>query len=255
GGSSNAMFKGSIADVRIFNTALSAQAVALLYATQPGARVYYMGYFYDPADRLTDTVNPGTDGGNLWTRPSTVPAGSSTLLVNHNDFDPAGNLLDTIDPAGIKTGYQYDLLGRTTETINNWDGTQNPTPTSTANQITRETFDGIDDVLSMKAVLPSGSQETDYIYGIGGTSGLNLFSNDVIQKIEYPDKTSGAPATVASEQQSFGYNLLGEETSFTDQNGTSHTYLRDALGRLTSDIITLPTGNPMGIDQSVMRLG
>ncbi|HXE53178.1 MAG TPA: LamG-like jellyroll fold domain-containing protein [Tepidisphaeraceae bacterium] len=255
GGSSNAMFKGSIADVRIFNTALSAQAVALLYTSQPGARVYYMGYFYDPADRLTDTVNPGTDGGNLWTRPSTVPAGSSTLLVNHNDFDPAGNLLDTIDPAGIKTGYQYDLLGRTTETINNWDGTQNPTPTSTANQITRETFDGIDDVLSMKAVLPSGSQETDYIYGIGGTSGLNLFSNDVIQKIEYPDKTSGAPATVASEQQSFGYNLLGEETSFTDQNGTSHTYLRDALGRLTSDIITLPTGNPMGIDQSVMRLG
>ncbi|HXE53663.1 MAG TPA: hypothetical protein VN541_11630 [Tepidisphaeraceae bacterium] len=47
----------------------------------------------------------------------------------------------------------------------------------------------------------------------------------------------------------------GEETNVTDQNGTSHTYLRDVLGRLTSDIVTLPSGNPMGIDQSVMRLG
>jgi len=59
-------------------------------------------------------------------------------------------------------------------------------------------------------------------------------------------------ATIASEQQSFGYNWQGEKTGFTDQNGTVHGYNLDVLGRLTADIIsTLGSG----VDGSIRRLG
>ena len=44
--------------------------------TDPPARVYYAADYYDAADRLTATVDVGTNGGSAWTRPSTVPAAS-----------------------------------------------------------------------------------------------------------------------------------------------------------------------------------
>ena len=39
--------------------------------TTPKARVYYAATYYDAADRLTATVDVGTNGGTAWTRPST----------------------------------------------------------------------------------------------------------------------------------------------------------------------------------------
>ncbi|HXE53742.1 MAG TPA: hypothetical protein VN541_12030 [Tepidisphaeraceae bacterium] len=81
-----------------------------------------------------------------------------------------------------------------------------------------------------------------------------IFSNDLIGAIEYPDKTTGQPGTVASEQQSFGYNQLGEKMSFTDQNGAEHHYNLDVMGRLTADIVeTFGPGDPA--DQTVKSLG
>jgi hypothetical protein len=67
------------------------------------SRDYYTASYYDPALRLTDSVNVGTNGGVAWARPSTVPTGSDTVLVNHTDYDAAGNVKDTIDPRGFKT--------------------------------------------------------------------------------------------------------------------------------------------------------
>jgi hypothetical protein len=53
-------------------------------ASSPGplnstnARTYYTASYYDNADRLTDTVDAGTNGGVAWTRPDSVPARSDT---------------------------------------------------------------------------------------------------------------------------------------------------------------------------------
>ena len=220
------------------------------------SRDYFNGGYFDGADRLTDTVNVGTNSGTAWTRPSTAPTGSDIVLVNHTDYDNGGRVLDTIDPRGIKSGNFYDLMGRTTESIAAWDGTQNPTPTNSTNQITNYTFDGNGDVLTMTAVQPTGgttpNQTTAYVYGTTGTIGTNLFSNDLVAQVDYPDKTTGNAAIVASEQQSFGYNFQGDKTTFTDQNGTTHTYNFDVLDRLTADIVTA-LGS--GVDGAVRRLG
>src|SRR6185312_182690 len=100
------------------------------------SRDYFGASYFDAANRQTDSVNVGTNGGSAWTRPSALPTGSNTVLVNHTDYDVAGRVLDTIDPRGIRSGTFYDMLGRTIETIGAWDGTQNPTPTNSINQIT-----------------------------------------------------------------------------------------------------------------------
>ena len=224
------------------------------------SRDYYSAKYFDAADRLTDSVNVGTNGGSAWTRPASVPSDSDTVLVTHTNYDNGGRVLDTIDPRGIKAGNFYDLLGRTLDTIGNWDGTGSagslPTAGNSTNQITNYAYDGNGDVLSMTAMQPTGgatpNQTTAYVYGVGGTIGTNLFSNDLVAQVDYPDKSTGQAATVASEQQSFGYNFQRNKTSFTDQNGTTHGYNYDVLDRLTADIVsTLGSG----VDGSILRLG
>ena len=233
------------------------------------SRDYYSADYYDAANRLTDSVDVGTNGGSAWTRPASVPAGSDTVLVTHTDYDPASFVLDTIGPRGVdpthsiydRTRYTHDMLGRTTETVAAWDGSGTPTVTANTNQKTDYTYDGEGHILTMKAWLPPGTtpadhQTTAYIYGIGSTG--NLFSNDLISKVEFPLASgtgAGDPSAAAADDQSFGYNWEGQKTSFTDQNGTTHTYTYDILGRLKLDSVQVATGNPQHVDQSILSLG
>src|SRR5207302_6159793 len=110
------------------------------------------------------------------------------------------------------------MLGRGVLSVEAYTGVS---ASSHSDRTTASTYDGNGDVLTLVAG-PMRTQNTAYIYGVGGTVGSSLFSNDVIGKIEYPDPVTGQARTAASNDQSFGYNLLGEKTSFTDQNGTIH---------------------------------
>jgi RHS repeat-associated protein len=83
----------------------------------PAGRVSYAGMYYDAAGRLTDSVNVGTNGGTPWTRPASVPARSDTALVTSYVYDSAGRQTLVVDPRSIGARAQYDVLGRTTRTI------------------------------------------------------------------------------------------------------------------------------------------
>ena len=220
------------------------------------ARVYYSANYYDAANRATDSVNVGTNGGPSWTRPSSVPSRSDTVLVNHTDYDPAGRVLDTIDPRGIEAARYYDLLGRTTKTIAAWDGTSSsPTPGNSTNQITTYTYNGNGSVLSQTAVMSgtTPSQTTAYVYGVTSPYYSNLFSNDLLRLIKYPDPTTGAASTSASYQQGWAYNALGQKVYYTDQNATTHQYSYDVLGRMTAD--NIPFGVPSGVSNQTQGIG
>src|SRR5262249_59757617 len=69
--------------------------------TMPKARVNYAAMYYDKANRLTDTVNVGTNGGTAYTRPGTPAARSDTVLVWSNTYNDAGWVETTADPRGI----------------------------------------------------------------------------------------------------------------------------------------------------------
>ncbi len=152
-------------------------------------------------------------------------------------------MADTVtDPRGIVAKTEYDLLGRTTRTIAAYtDGT----PTSSTNQTTTYTYDGAGHTLTMTAVMPTGtpSQTTQYVYGVTAGGGNGITSNDLLAKVEYPDKTTGAPSSAAADSVSYTYNTVGQPVTMTDQDGTVHGYGYDVLGRPVADSIqTLGTG-------------
>jgi YD repeat-containing protein len=85
--------------------------------------------------------------------------------------------------------------------------------------------------------------------------GTNLFSNDLIQKVEYPTPSgtyAGQADTSASNDISYTYDLQRETALKTDQNGNVHAYSYDVLGHLTLDAVTT-LGS--GVDGSIRALG
>jgi RHS repeat-associated protein len=138
------------------------------FAGGGGARVSYTESYYDAANRLTDTVNLGTNGGNGKQDPdATPPARSDAVLRTSYSYDnyESGVRYDTkTDPKGKVGRTYYDLLGRTTKTIANY---VNGSPSSADDQTTEYTYNGAGNVLTMTARLPSSAfQTTQYVYGM-----------------------------------------------------------------------------------------
>jgi YD repeat-containing protein len=180
-------------------------------STSPKARDSYTANYFDAAQRLTDQVDVGTNGGTAYARPATVPAGSATVLVTHTAYNAAGLVQAVTDPRGIVRRTSYDLLGRTTQAVQDYTG--GPLSNS-SDQTTQYTYDGDGHVLTMTALLPGSSETTQYTYGVTtASSGLN--SNDLLASVTYP--ANGQPNT-----ESYTYNGLGEVTSFSDRNGNTH---------------------------------
>jgi RHS repeat-associated protein len=214
--------------------------------TAPKARVSYATAYYDKADRLTASVNVGTNAGSSYTRPSSVPSRSDTVLVTSQTYNTAGWVSTSTDPRGIESRISYDNLGRTTKTIEAYaDGT----PDGASDKTNEFTYDGSNHVLTLKAYLTGTTyQKTQWVYGVttGGGSGVN--SNDLLAEMRYPDKTSGDPST--TEKDIFTYNALGQTKTKQDRNGNAHTYSFDVVGRLTTDAVTT-LGS--GVDGAVRR--
>ena len=212
------------------------------------ARVSFAASYYDAADRLTASVNVGTNGGLSYVRPGTAPAGSDTALVTSYTYDAAGRVQDVTDPKGIVARTLYDALGRTTATIANFTGAA---PGSQTDVTTLFTFDSAGRLASRTAVQPVGtpSQVTGYIYGVSPATGSTITSNDLMAETRYPDPVTGLPS--ATERDVYTSNALGERTSFTDRAGTTHTYAYDVTGRQTADAITAVGAQ---VDPTVRRI-
>jgi RHS repeat-associated protein len=218
--------------------------------TTPYVRAYYTAYYYDAADRLTATVDVGTNGGTIYTPPASPPASSATVHTTSYVYGLNGRLQELTDPRGVNSYTSYDMLGQVTQTIDAYTG---GSPTASTNQTTNYTYDGNGDVATITAVMPTGtpSQTTKYVYGVTIAGGSGVNSNDLLATTEYPDPTTGNPSTSSSNEENYQYNALGDQTLFTDPNGTTHSYGYDVLGRPISDSVTT-LGS--GVDGTVREL-
>jgi YD repeat-containing protein len=100
------------------------------------------------SDRPIGSVDTGTNGGTAWTRPSSVPASSCTLLVTQYTYNSAGWPYDVIDPLGIDTRTNYDSLGHIIQTIQDFT---NGTETTESNNVTTSyNYDGNNNVTNGK---------------------------------------------------------------------------------------------------------
>jgi RHS repeat-associated protein len=215
--------------------------------TSPKARVSYTASYFDAANRPTATVNVGTNGGTAYTRPSSVPTPSDTVLVTSTAYTPAGFVDSTTDPRGLVTKDFYDNLGRMTKEVAAYDG---GSETNSTNVATEYTYDGSGHTLTVQADLPGGTyQRTQYVYGVTTASASGVNSNDILAATQYPDPTTGNPSS--SQQETYTVNALGEALTKTDRDGNVHTDSYDVLSRQTTDAVTtLGTG----VDGSVRRI-
>jgi RHS repeat-associated protein len=212
------------------------------------ARVSTSTAYYDAADRLTASVDLGTNGGSVYSRPATAPARSDTELVSSYSYDSAGRLLDVTDPMGRVQRSLYDALGRRTTSIANYIG---GAPGSDTDVTTRTSYDGNGNVRTIEAVQPAGtpSQVHEYLYEARTATGSAINSNDWLTGLRYPDPVTGAAS--ASQKDSYQLNALGDRLSGSDRNGTVHSYGYDVLGRRISDAVTTLGA---GVDGAVRRI-
>jgi YD repeat-containing protein len=223
----------------------------------PKARVTYSGMYYDKANRLTASVNIGTNNPSLLTRPN-VPPRSDQALVTSYIYDDAGRLQDVTDPRAIVSRSLYDALGRTVTTIANYTG--GPL-TNDSNRTVAYAYDGSNHVVTATAtnVLPGATttttQQTQFFYGVTTDTGSDINSNDILAATLYPDPTTGQATT---DQQvtvsgsptggTFTLSLRGRTTGAIDYNATA-AVVQAALQGLTTVgagnvQVTGPNGGP-----------
>ena len=151
------------------------------------------------------------------------------LLDDEKDRGPAGDRVARHrgrHGATRTTRTEHDLLGRATKTIEAYvDGVASDGDDRT----TDYAYDGNDNVLTMKAVLPGGAfQTTEYVYGVTAAGGSDVNSNALLAEVRFPDKTSGNPGSAPADKRLYRYNALGEVKLYTDHNQTTHEYEFDA---------------------------
>jgi YD repeat-containing protein len=256
--------------------------------TSSDSRISYVLNWYDPAGRLIETANYGTNGG---TAPPATQAirvasdGWDLSLVTTYGYSNAGYMDDVTDPRGIQTKQFFDAVGRVEQTIQGYTGQafQWSPNASANNQITTYLYDqdGRIRFQNVKTANASGgtvSNTTEYSYFDN-----NAFNTPNITTYRNPD-TGQDVAQTSGNYQRDTLDRLGDVTSQTDRSGMIHSYTFDAMGRQLSDtdgafrfagstplmnnwvtyrtyaydvfgrLVDAATGNPGGVTSDDMRL-
>lgn len=199
-------------------------------------RTSYSFAWFDGIGRQIASAEYGAPG-SVPTRPSTVPARSDTELVVTTEYNDRGEAFSTTDPQAIETRTEYDDLGRSTKTIENYQSSGSGPDGPDINRTTETTYTPDSQVKTLTAVManPADNQVTTYIYGTafsGGGQNSDLVTNNLLFEIVYPDGTLG------SDSVRLSYNRQAQVTQRIDQAGTTHEYRYDQLGRLRHDLVT-----------------
>ncbi len=216
-------------------------------------RIQISAFWYDTINRLTDSASYGTNGGSDFTRASTVPDRSDTILVTTYAFNPVGTLLSITDPEDLETQYEYDDLGRQTAVINNYVDGSPSSSTGDDDIFTRYVYD---DGLRIKLwvdidgddVEDAEDQVTTYTYGVSAddTPGPSKFdSGRLLRQIKYPDSSGGTDVVL------FAYNALGQQIWSRDQEQNIFQTDYDAVGREEHRRVTTLDA---AFDNSVLRI-
>ena len=216
----------------------------------------YVAFWYDGLGRQKAIADYGTNGGSSFTRASTVPSRSDTVLVTCTEYNSDGEADKTIDPAGKEDRQEFDDAGRKTRLIENYDDGDPTTGTSDKDRTTLFAYNANGVLITLTAKNPTtGDQVTRYVYGTT-LSDSNIARSDLLRSVIYPDSDdvdsplgNGADSTYDRVERK--YNRQGNVSETKDQNGTIHAYEFDKLGRRTQDRVTTLGTN---IDGAVRRI-
>ncbi|HYE21097.1 MAG TPA: RHS repeat-associated core domain-containing protein [Tepidisphaeraceae bacterium] len=210
---------------------------ALSESTQPKARISYGAAWYDGVGRTVGTADYGALTG-AFTRPTTPPGRSDTVLVSSVEYDGAGDPYATTDPRALERRRIWDNAGRLAEQVDDDGG---------LGRTTRWSYTPDGQTATLTALnATTGDQTTTYAYG---TTLLDsgVARSDLLRTVAYPD--SGGP----SDALALAYNRLGQVATRTDQRGVERSFDYDKLGRPTEDRVT-DFGGTGAVDDAVKRV-
>jgi RHS repeat-associated protein len=228
--------------------------------TEPKARVTCTAAWHDGAGRQIASADYGTNGGEEFVRPDTVPDRSDLVLVTSTLYNDRGEGYATIDPMGREDRVVLDDAGRTMETIENYKSSPLPPGEGRVradeNKTTRTTYAPDGGIATLTAVNPTtGDQVTRYIYG---TTLLDsqIARSDLLRAEIYPDSDDTSWLDDGDDEVydriEYSYSRQGEMLAKRGQNETVHWYEHDKLGRNTQDRV-MKLGS--GVDGQVRRIG
>ena len=210
--------------------------------TASTSRTTYAASYPDAVGRIFATADYGTNGSTNgsggWTRLSTVPPRSDDVLVSSTRLRHGRQSRHANGP---RLGHHRQHLrrGRPAHRAGGeLVGSQrhdphDPLPIHRRRSAGEALSDNPD----------TGTQITEWVYGVTTGQGSALNSNRLLREKIYPG--GGA------DRETYTYNRQGQPITMTDPNGTVHAYTYDKLGvRLADTVTTFGTG----VDSTVGRL-
>jgi len=220
-----------VTDRERFNTD-SSSATGALGTPSSGneARVYYSADYYDPADRLTDTVDFGTNGATAITSPPSLGSLPSGSL--HTAYGYAADDLQTISFNGNPTGGSFTLTfnGHTTSSISY--------STSLTAATVQSALAGLTGVGSGNVAVTGPNGGPFVVRFMGSLSGVQQ-----PQMTDSSSLTGGTSPTVSIVTSQPGGDD-GLVHTVTDPRGIVALTDADMLGRTTASIAAFSTGVP-----------
>ncbi len=220
----------------------------------PQARRSTICLWSDGIGRTIASAKYGTNAGMGVARPSLVPAGSDTVLVNLTAYDFSGRISITTNPLGLQAAVSYDAMDRVLRAVENAGAAD-----ASAMRVSEQAYtpDGALETLTLKNAV-TGDQVTRWIYGssrYGEEDAEGIATSTLLQAKVYPDNPlSLDPASDGgSDRVSYLYNRLGQATQITDQTGTIRSLEYDDRGRLQYDRVDLPDDSK--VDGTILCMG
>jgi YD repeat-containing protein len=165
------------------------------------------------------------------------------VLVSVTEFNADGEAYKMTDPTGKEDRVEFDDAGRRSATIDNYvngDPGSGGFDQDVTVEFTYTADSQVETIIAKNRT--TGDQTTTYTYGTDSSS--QIFRNDLLVKEAYPDSPGGTDVV------EYTYNRQGQVSTKIDQNGTTHTYVYDSLGRQTADGVAVA----LGIDELVKRI-
>ncbi len=239
-----------------------------LSSADVSGRPQITAYWYDPLDRVTDTVVFGmydTDSNgsfDTFDRSSFIqngvdspPGRADDKLRTTYTYNPDGSLLEVRDPRDLKTRYLYDTAGRQTSVIRNYvDATPGGTTGDEDQTVRYEYLKGLQSKLIADLPGTSDDETTEYTYGVttSGTGPSTVNANNLLRSIKYPDLESGE-TDPDDRQVLFAYNAQAQQIWTRDQANNQITTEFDPAGRLAHQRAT-NINTTDGFDDYVKRI-
>jgi RHS repeat-associated protein len=234
------------------------------------SRRTYQATWFDAVRRTTSVVDYGRNGGAAFVRPATAPAPNTTNnpLVKY-DYNAAGRQYRITDNKARITELTFDLLSRTTKTVENYiNGAVAETETDT-DRTTETPYDGAGRLWKRIARNPKGTglgvqlQTTQYVYGTEAnlaspavrrfdvlTAEIHADSDDTYNPVGADGAKLATGVDATYDRVEYTYDYASRKLTWKLPLTTTHTFTYDSAGRPFTD---QATALGTGVDGAVRR--